>query len=197
MIDSNACTGSDIVKGYFKLLFNMLLVIFMFWLIYRKIKRFSPIFQLDGLDFPIKRFYVGIAIHVILIMFFIIELISIFYFNNNFKSEIYLIPLGLVIIYLFLGSVPDIMENKHKVKVNVDFSGRRSGGFDFFGSWVGQYENGIIIYHYLIEKNTIKVLKKTDEEIVFNGITETKKGRLPIEVKLRSKPSIEYFKEIL
>lgn len=66
----------------------------------------------------------------------------------------------------------------------------------FFGSWVGQYKNGVIIYYFIIEKDTIKILKQTDNEIIFQGITETEKGRLPIKVKLRSKPSIEYFKGI-
>ncbi len=185
------------MESYIKLLFNILLIIFAFWLIYRKYKRFYPIFQLEELDFPIKRFYIGMAIYIILIIFPIIELISVYTkFKFNFKPSIYLIPFGLAIIYSFLGSVPDIMENKYKVRVNVDPAGRRSGGFDFFGSWVGQYKDGIIIYYYVVEKDKIKVLKETDEEIIFQGITETEKGRLPIEVRLRSKSSIEYFKGI-
>lgn len=121
------------MKSYIKLIFNILLIIFAFWFIYRKYRKFYPIFQLDELDFPIKRFYIGISIYTILIIFLFIKLISVYTkFKFNFKPSIYLIPVGLSINYFFLGSVPDIMENKYKVKVNVDTAGRRSGGFDFF-----------------------------------------------------------------
>ncbi|MCB5559944.1 hypothetical protein [Anaerosalibacter bizertensis] len=64
-------------------------------------------------------------------------------------------------IYFCYGAVPDILENKYKVKVNVDPAARLLGGFDFFGSWVGRYKDGIIIYYYLIKGDTIKVLKNT------------------------------------
>lgn len=185
------------MKDYFKLFFSILLITFVFWLIYRKYKRFSFIFELEELDYPIIRLHIGTAIYIIFILFFICELISVYYFKNYFEPRLYLIPFGLLVIYLCFGSVPDILENKFKVKVNVDPAARLLGGFDFFASWVGQYKDGIIIYYYLIEKDTIKVLKNTDEEIIFQGMTETKKGRLPIEVNLRSKPSINYFKDIL
>lgn len=185
------------MKYYFKLFFSILLIVFVLWLIFRRYKKFSFIFELEELDYPITKFHMGTIINIIFVLFFMYELISVYCFKKYFEPRLYLIPLGLLVIYFCYGAVPDILENKYKVKVNVDPAARLLGGFDFFGSWVGQYKDGIIIYYYLIKRDTIKVLKNTDEEIIFQGMTETKKGTLPIEVKLRSRPSIKYFKNIL
>ena len=96
------------------------------------------------------------------------------------------------------GSTPTINESKYKIQVTVDTAGGKFKGFDFLNTWMGKYQNGLIVYYYPIDIDSISIIKENDKEIFFKGISISNKfGELPIEVRLRSKLSKNYFKEVM
>lgn len=172
----------------------LLLVISLKW---RKIK-FDLIKTLPEVDYPFKVFNFGTIFYSISILGFILSFLMGYIFKKDVHYSVILIFLFLWIVYLMFGATPTINENKYKIQVIVDTAGGRFKGFDFLNTWIGQYQNGSIVYYYPIDIDSINIIEENDKEISFKGISfSTKFGKLPIEVRLRSKLSKDYFKKFI
>ena len=55
---------------------------------------------------------------------------------------------------------------------------------------MGKYDEGLIVYSYFIDYDSIELSKKTADKIVFSGVE--KHEETPINVTLRSQKSIDY-----
>lgn len=186
------------LKVYIDLiLFGLIILLLLIFLRWRK-KKFALIKTLPEVDYPFKVFNFGTVFYSIFILVFVISFIMVYIFKKEVPYSIVLIFLFLWIVYLMLGSKPTISENKYKIQVTVDTAGGRFKGFDILNTWIGKYRNGIIVYCYPIDIDSIDVIEENDKEIFFKGISVSSKfGELPIEVRLRSKLSKNYFKKFL
>src|SRR5699024_12761747 len=79
-----------------------------------------------------------------------------------------LLAVFALVVKLF-SEILTVDDNRYKIQVKQRAIGGRHIGFDVFGTRIGKYESGIIVYHYPIERDTIKIVKESDIEIIFIG----------------------------
>lgn len=103
-------------------------------------------------------------------------------------SKVFLIPFLITIIYGLFGAVPTVIKSEYLMNLTLDFINVGKIGIDLFGSWIGQYDNGIIVYFYLIDYDSIKIIKNSPNNIVFSGIAKVE--NIPILANLKSKKSV-------
>ncbi len=165
-------------------------------MLYRyRTKRFSFLKNEEIKDYPVTMYKAG---GYIIIFWMIIILLVIFQeviLNKIIDFKILLIPFLITIIYGLFGAIPIVIKSKYLINLTLDFIIIGKMGVDLFGSWIGTYDNGLIVYFYLIDYNSIKIIKNSPNKIVFSGIT--KYENTPILVNLNSKRSISYFQPIL
>ena len=170
-------------------------MIIMLMLYKYRTKRFSFLKDEEIKDYPISRYKIG---RYIIIFWMIIILLVIFQeviLKRTIDFKIFLIPFLITIIFGLFGAVPTVTKSKYLINLTLDIINVRKIGIDLFGSWIGTYDNGIIIYFYLINFDSIKIIKNSPNNIVFSGIT--KYENTPILVNLKSKKSINYFEPLL
>lgn len=186
------------MKAYIDLiLFGLIVILLLYFLRWRK-KKLALIKTLPEVDYPFKIFNFGTVFYFIFIMVLIISFLSVYIFKKDVPYSIILIFLFLWVVYLMFGAMPTINENKYKIQVTVDTVGGKLKGFDFLNTWMGKYQNGLIVYYYPIDIDSINIIEENDKEIFFKGISISNKfGELPIEVRLRSKLSKSYFKKFI
>lgn len=181
----------NLIKGLLYLI--GLMVVFVI-LKYRS-KKFWFIKSDEIEDYPIARYKVGSLILWFWVVVIIFGIIREIVFKNPIDSKIFLIPFLITIIYELFGATPTVAKSKHKINLDLDLINIGSFGMDLFGSWIGKYANGIIVYFYFIDYNSIKVKKLSRKEIILTGIEKQK--NIPIDITLKSKPSINYFYPLL
>lgn len=186
------------MKAYIDLiLFGLIVILLLYFLRWRK-KKLALIKTLPEVDYPFKIFNFGTVFYSIFIIVLIISFLSVYIFKKDVPYSIILIFLFLWVVYLMFGATPTINENKYKIQVTVDTVGGKLKGFDFLNTWMGKYQNGLIVYYYPIDIDSINIIEENDKEIFFKGISISNKfGELPIEVRLRSKLSKSYFKKFI
>lgn len=186
------------MKAYIDLiLFGLIVILLLYFLRWRK-KKLALIKTLPEVDYPFKIFNFGTVFYSIFIIVLIISFLSVYIFKKDVPYSIILIFLFLWVVYLMFGAMPTINENKYKIQVTVDTVGGKLKGFDFLNTWMGKYQNGLIVYYYPIDIDSINIIEENDKEIFFKGISISNKfGELPIEVRLRSKLSKSYFKKFI
>lgn len=179
------------------ILFGLIITLLLFFLKWRK-KKITLIKTLPEVDYPFKVFDFGTFFYSTFVLVLTISFLMVYVFKKDLPYDIVLIFIFLWIVYLISGATPTINENKYKIQVIVDTVGGRLKGFDFLNTWMGKYQNGIIVYCYPIDMDSISAIEENDKEIFFKGISISSKfGKLPIEVRLRSKLSKNYFKEFI
>ncbi|CCQ93658.1 membrane hypothetical protein [[Clostridium] ultunense Esp] len=179
------------------ILFGLVVILLLIFLRWRK-KKLALIKTLPEVNYPFKAFNFGTVFYSMLILVLIISFLMVYIFEKDMPYSIVLIFIFLWIVYLMFGATPTINENKYKIQITVDTVGGRLKGFDFLNTWMGKYQNGIIVYYYPINMNSISAIEENEEEIFFRGSSISSKfGELPIEVRLRSKLSKNYFKEFI
>ena len=165
-------------------------------MIYRyRTEKFSFLKDEEIKDYPITRYKVG---GYIIIFWMVIILLVIFQeviLKKTIDCKIFLIPFLITIIYGLFGAIPIVINSKYLINLSLDFISIGKMGVDLFGSWIGTYDNGLIVYVYLIDYNSIKIIKNSSNKIVFSGIT--KYENTPILVNLNSKRSINYVQPLL
>lgn len=186
------------MKNYIDLiLFGLIVVFLLIFLRWRK-RKFALIKTLPEVDYPFKVFNFGTVFYSIFFIVLIISFLTVYIFKKDVPYSIILIFLFIWVVYLMFGSTPTINESKYKIQVTVDTAGGKFKGFDFLNTWMGKYQNGLIVYYYPIDIDSISIIKENDKEIFFKGNSISNKfGELPIEVRLRSKLSKNYFKEVM
>lgn len=157
-------------------------------------KKFSFIKDERLSDYPVRRYKIGTVILYLWMLTFILHFILEIVYNSTMHMNVYLFLILISIIYLSFGASPTVSPGKNEIFVELDIINVGSLGMDIFGSWVGSYSDGVIIYDYLIKNDSIKVNKYTNDVIEFTGRTE--KENKKINVILKSKKSINYFKKM-
>lgn len=183
------------MQNIFKILIYFLGIGLIFILFRYRSKKFSFINDGELKDYPTTKYKVG---NFILLFWIVVILFGMFQelvLNKTIDSKIFLIPFVISVVYLLFGATPTVTKSKHKIDLTLDITNVGVVGMDLFGSWVGEYNNGLIVYFYLIDCDSIKISKLTKEEISFSGIE--KQNDIPINVTLKSKPSINYFYPLL
>lgn len=158
-------------------------------------KKFSFLKDEKIKDYPMTRYKIGsliLAVWVVIILFGMFQELIL---KKTIDSKIFLIPFLISVMYELFGSTPTVTKSNYRINVTLDFINIGSLGIDLFGSWIGQYDEGLIIYFYLIDYDSLKISKCTKDEIVFSGIT--KQESIPIHVTLKSKRSVSYFYPLL
>ncbi len=173
--------------------FEVSLFIFFALLIRYRNKKFEFINEID-IDYPVDRFKFGTVILCLWLLLLGVQIIFQITMNLSIPSITYFILIIISIIYLCFGATPTVTSTKNEIILEFDFINVGSVGMDIFGSWVGTYSNGIIIYDYMVIGNSIKI--KTMNEDLIEFIGELEKENRRIKVKLKSKRSIEWFKEV-
>ncbi|MCR1900258.1 hypothetical protein NSA47_14930 [Irregularibacter muris] len=181
----------DLIKGL--LYFTGLAIVFAllryrskkFWFVKSEIIR----------DYPIVRYKTGSLIAFIWIVLLSFGIVQELFLETHMNIKMFLVPFATYVIYSFFGAVPTVTQSRYKIDLTLDWVNVGSIGFDWLGSWIGEYEDGVIVYFYLIDYDSIKVSKLSKEEIVFSG--REKQEDIPISVTLKSKPSINYFYPLL
>lgn len=181
----------DLIKG---LLYLIGLAIVFTLLRYRS-KKFWFIKSEKVKDYPIVRYKIGSLIALIWIVILSFGIVEELILKTHMNTKIFLLPLAAYVIYSFFGAVPTVTKSKYKIDLTLDCVNVGVISFDWLGSWVGKCKNGIIVYFYLIDYDSIKVSKLSEEEIIFSG--REKQENIPINITLRSKPSINYFYPLL
>lgn len=170
-------------------------LILVFVLLSYRSKKFSFIKGEKIEDYPITKYKIGSLILWLWIAIIIFGIVQETFFKNSIDTKIFLIPLILTVIYHLFGAVPSVTKSKHKINLILNWVNVNAIGFDWLGSWVGKYKNGIIVYFYLIDYNSIEISKLSKKEIIFSG--REQRENIPINVTLKSKPSINYFYPLL
>ena len=183
------------MKNLLKILFYIVGFIFILFLYKYRSKKFSFIKEEKIIDYPIRRYKIG---SLILLLWMGIILYGVIYeiiFNQSINSKVFIVPFILSVIYELFGSTPTVLRSDYGIDVTLDFINSGSLGVDLLGSWVGEYNSGLIVYFYLIDYSSINVTKISKDEIIFTG--KEKRENIPIKVKLKSKKSIEYVYPLL
>ena len=189
------CKGGHSLENIIRILAYFVGMIIMIMLYNYRTERFSFLKDEEIKDYPITRYKVG---GYIIIFWMIIISLVIFQeviLKKTIDFVIFLIPFLITIIYGLFGAIPIVIKSKYLINLSLDFITIGKMGVDLFGSWIGTYDNGIIIYSYLINYDSIKIIKSSPNKIIFSGIT--KYQGTPILVNLKSKKSINYFKPLL
>jgi len=168
-------------------LIGIILVVVLFR--YRS-KKFSFVNTEKVKDYPVMRYKIGNLIIIVWIAIFLFGIFQELVLKETINSIIFLIPALATIIYGLFGAVPEIRKSKHKIKIDLDIINKGRVGLDWLGSWVGKYDEGLIVYSYFIDYDSIELSKKTADKIVFSGVE--KHEETPINVTLRSQKSIDY-----
>lgn len=186
-------------RGYLQDLIKGLLYLIglsgVFALLRYRSKKFWFIKSEKIINYPIVRYKIGSLIALICIAILGLGIVQELFLKTHMNTRVFLVPLTAYVIYSFFGAVPTVTKSRYKIDLTLDWVNVGSIGFDWLGSWVGEYENGIIVYFYLIDYDSIKVSKLSKKEIVFSG--REKQGDIPVSVTLKSKPSISYFYPLL
>ncbi|MGX7108298.1 hypothetical protein [Facklamia miroungae] len=183
------------MQTFFRTLFYFLGIGLIVVLLRYRTKKFSFINDEVLKEYPITRYKVGtfiLCLWLIIILFGIFQELVL---NETINSKIFLMPFIISVVYSLFGATPTVAKSTYKINLTLDIINSGSLGMDLLGSWVGEYNNGLIVYFYLIDYNSIELSKLTKEEIVFSGIE--KQNNIPINVTLKSKPSIHYFYPLL
>ena len=146
-------------------------------------------------EYPITRYRIGSFILILWMITILFGMLQEVIFNKTFDSKMFLVPFLPSIIYSLFGATPSVTKSKYKIDLILDLINIGSYGLDWLGSWLGKYENGVIVYFYLIDYDSIEISKLSKEEIIFSG--REKQEDIPINVTLRSKVSINYFYPLL
>ena len=115
--------------------------------------------------------------------------------KKTIDPKIFVIPFIISVVYELFGATPTVTKSKDRINLTLDLMNVGSLGADLLGSWVGEYDDGLIVYFYLIDYDSIKIIKNEKDEIVFSGIE--KHENIPINVTLKSKKSINYVYPLL
>lgn len=183
------------MKNTIKIFVYFIGIIAILMLFRNRSKRFSFLKDEKVKDYPVTKYKVGgfiITFWLIVISFGIFQELIL---KKTIDSKIFLIPFLITIIYGLFGAIPTVIKSKYLINLTLDFITVGKMGIDLFGSWIGTYDKGIIIHFYLINYDSIKVIKNSPNKIVFSGIT--KYENTPILVNLNSKRSINYFQPLL
>lgn len=181
----------------FNLIFDLVMIIILPYVTYRKYERFRHIGKLKNVDFPFRSLYLGFFIYGCLIIFLMLDFVFKYILELDFPTyteKLFPVFVLLIIIYLLSGRKPLIEENRFKLTMKYGrYSTGRFMGHDLLGCWIGSYDKGIIIYNYLIEKDTIEIIEKTPDKLVIVGKTRTKKyGNLDVTVTFNTRLSVDY-----
>ena len=65
------------------------------------------------------------------------------FLRTYMDTKIFLVPFAIYIIYSLFGAVPTVIKSKYKINLTLNWVNIGSIGFDWLGSWIGRYENGI------------------------------------------------------
>lgn len=158
-------------------------------------KKFSFIRQVNIKNYPLIRYKIGSLILILWLLIIFYWIYQELVFNERIDSKIFLLAFVISVIYELFGATPSVTRTKDKIDLKLDMINPGSLGMDLFGSWVGEYDEGLIVYFYLIDYNTIEISKLSKEEIIFSGIE--KQSNMEVEVTLKSKNSINYFYPLL
>lgn len=183
------------MQNIFKILSYFLGIGLIFILFRYRSKKFSFINNEEVKDYPIRKYRIA---NIILLLWLVVILFGMFkelLLHETIDSKVFLIPFIISVIYELFGATPTVKKSKNKIDLTLDLINIGSLGMDLFGSWVGEYNNGLIVYFYLIDYNSIKISKLSKEEIIFSGIEKI--NGIPINVTLKSKSSINYFYPLL
>ena len=183
------------MQNMFKTLLYIVGIILILILFKYRSKKFSFLKDEKIRDYPMTRYKIGsfiLAIWVVIILFGMFQELIL---KKTMDSKIFLIPFLFSVIYELFGATPTVTKSNHRINLTLDFINVGSLGIDLFGSWIGKYDEGLIIYFHLIDYDSIKISKCSKDEIVFSGIT--KQEGIPINVTLKSKRSISYFYPLL
>lgn len=112
-------------------------------------------------------------------------------------SILYIILLVMWMIDYFLAANPLVVKVDNILKIRIGDKKSKFGGIDFFNTWLGTYNEGIIVAGYFIEYKDIKVKQVSDEEIIILGKTKVKDENEKVEVRFLSKKSIEFMRNII
>ena len=165
-------------------------------MLYRyRTERFSFLKDEEIKDYPITRYKVGGYIMVFWMIIISLVVFQEVILNKTIDFKTFIIQFLITIIYGLFGAIPIVIKSKYLINLSLDFITIGKMGVDLFGSWIGTYDNGIIIYFYLIDYNSIKIINNSPNKIVFSGII--KYENTPILVNLNSKRSVSYFQPIL
>ena len=176
-----------------KMFFEILLFIIFVLLIKCRNKKFEFINEID-IDYPVDRFKFGTVILCLWLLLLALQIFLEITMNLSVPTITYFVLIIISIIYLCFGATPTVSSNKNEIILELDLINVGSVGMDIFGSWLGTYYNGIIIYDYMIIGDSIKIKTMNEDLIEFTGDLENIDKR--IKVKLKSKRSIEWFKEM-
>lgn len=183
------------MQNIFKILLYFIGIALILVLFRYRSKRFSFLEDEKIKDYPIVRYKIGSVILTLWIVTILFGMFQELALKKTIDAKFFLIPFIISVIYELFGATPTVTKSKHKINLTLDLINVASLGMDLFGSWVGEYDNGLIIYYYLIDYDSIKITEKTKDKIVFSGIT--KHEGTPINVVLKSKKSINYVYPLL
>nr|WP_300001787.1 hypothetical protein [Tissierella sp.] len=183
------------MQNIMKILFYFIGIVLILILFRYRSKKFSFLEEEKIKDYPITRYKIGSLILTLWIAIILFGMFQEIVLKKTIDSKIFLIPFIISVIYELFGATPTVTKSRYKINLTLDLINVASLGMDLFGSWVGKYDDGLIIYFYLIDYDSIKISKCSKDEIIFSGIT--KQETIPINVTLKSKKSISYFYPLL
>lgn len=175
-----------------RIFFVLILFVTLMLLINFRRKKFSFIRDERLCDYPVQRYKIGNVLLYLWLLTFMLHFIGEIVYDLTMYMSVYFFLILTSILYLSLGALPTVTTRNNEIFVELDIINVGSIGMDIFGSWIGSYSDGIIVYDYLIRKDSIRVNKCIDNAIEFTGYTE--KENKKINVVLKSKRSINYFK---
>lgn len=183
------------MQNVFKILLYFIWIALILTLFRYRSKKFSFLEEEKIKDYPITRYKIG---SIILTLWIVIILFGIFQeivLKKTIDPKIFLILFIISVIYELFGATPTVTKSKHRIDLTLDLMNVGSLGADLFDSWVGEYDNGLIVYYYLIDYDSIKITKRSKDEIIFSGVE--KRENIPINITLKSKKSINYIYPLL
>ncbi len=183
------------MQNMFKILLYIVCIVLILILFRYRSKKFSFLKDAKIKDYPMTRYKIGTFILALWVAIILFGMFQELILKKTIDSKIFLIPFLITIVYGLFGATPTVTKSKHLINLTLDLMNVGSLGIDLFGSWVGKYDDGLIIYFYLIDYDSIKISKCSKDEIVFSGTT--KQESIPINVTLKSKKSISYFYPLL
>lgn len=183
------------MQNLFKILLYFIGIILILILFRYRSKKFLFLQEEKIKDYPITRYKIGNFILTLWIAIILFGMFQELVLNKTIDSKIFLIPFIISVVYELFGATPTVTKSKDRINLTLDLMNVGSLGADLFGSWVGEYDNGLIVYFYLIDYDSIKITKNAKDEIIFSGIE--KHENIPINVTLKSKKSINYIYPLL
>lgn len=183
------------MQNIFETVFYFIGIVIVLILFRYRSKKFSFVNAKKVKDYPVIRYKIGNLIIVVWISMLLFGIFQKLVFQEILNSKIFFIPVLATIFYGLFGAVPEIRKSKDEIKVELDIINIGLVGLDWLGSWVGEYDKGLIIYSYFIDYSSIKLCKKSKDKIIFSGVE--KNENIPINVTLKSKKSINYIYPLL